>query len=277
MKSLRFLLPGLVLSLFLPAPARAQIISTMAPAEAGGTAPGGGGRKAAVHVMGGWSNWDFGGLDEAREFLESEGGGITGGQNGFIIAGDFTGRIGRGLSVGGGGWVNTVADQIRDVFLYSPNFPGGYTETISYQLYSFYGNMFYKHVGVQVGVVPFKGTLNIFDPVYLQSYEGDISQTDVNVFGMARMGSGGTRNQSWSATAGAGIYRYGERNLYLLNAPPRSPAATAFTAFANASIFVYKHLSVDMSFWYTGADKNEGTGLGNPSQSRFTIGVGVGR
>jgi hypothetical protein len=264
--SLRVLCLSTSFTVLVPALASAQIISTMIPTLDPG-APGG--RRTAVHGMGGLSNWDFGGLDQLREFLADEGGSLAGGQRGFIFAGDVAQRVGQHLSVGGGGWMNTVADQVRDVLIYSDQFPGGHIDTISRRVYSLYGNVFFKNIGAQVGMVPFRSTIAIFDPVYLRAYEGDISQNDLDVFGVGRIGS-----RHVSATVGAGIYRYGTRNLFLIGAPVKSPASTVFSAFGNGSFFVFKQLSVDVSFWYTAADKNE---FGNDSQARFTIGMGIGR
>jgi hypothetical protein len=57
-----------------------------------------------------------------------------------------------------------------------------------------------------------------------------------------------------------------------------SPAANAFTIFVNGSVGVYKRFSVDGSIWFTAADSNFSfdSGIGNQSQTRFTIGIGYG-
>jgi hypothetical protein len=265
-----------LISVLQAASASAQIISTIQPAFGGG-AGGGGARTTSVHAMIGPAIWEFGGLDELQLFLEGEGGSLTGGQRGLIVAADVSQSIGGGISVGGGGWINTVSDQVRDVNIFFPNFPGGYTETVHRRVYSFYGNLFWRRVGVQAGVVPFRGSFDIFDPVNLVAYRGDIDQTDMNVFAIGRFGASGDRPGRWAVTVGGGLYRYGTRKVYLVDTPPESTASNVGSGFVNGSIFLYRGLSLDMSLWYTAADNNPDGALGNASQTRFTVGVGFGR
>jgi hypothetical protein len=256
-----------------PRPASAQIISSILPVERG---PGGasGGGQQAWHVMGGYTNWEFGFDAAGRDLIESAGGQVDGGRKGFIVAGDFSVRARGDLSVGGGAWYNKVTNFVVSEPA-GASFP--YELTISRAYASIYGNVFYKVLGVQAGFVPARGDEHILVPGAGEASE-DYDQTDANVFAMTRFGS--TRpGPRWLATIGAGVHVYGTIPASNRFSRPESPRATAFTTFVNGSVGLGAGLSLDASFWYVGEDGNYGpeSRIGNASQSRFTIGIGYGR
>jgi hypothetical protein len=249
----------------------AQIISSLQPVGAGS---GGASGPAAptFHVMGGFTNWEFGFDAEGRQMIEDAGGTVTGGRNGFILAGDISFRVSGPVSVGAGGWYNKVTDFVVS----EPDFTTPYELTITRAVSSIYGNVFYKHFGVQAGIIPARGTETIVVSGVQASEPSN--QTDANIVGVARFGSSSSR-RPWQATAAAGVHIYGTIAANDLFQKPESPRAQAFTTFVNGSVGLVGGLSLDASFWYVGEDKNyaPGSRVGNASQTRFTIGVGYGR
>jgi hypothetical protein len=259
-------------------PASGQIISTMVPMETqspSAAAPAGPGPTAAWHVMGGFAHWSFGGDKALKDDVASKGGTSSGGNKGFILAGDVAFKAGRNMSVGFGGWYNKLTDFEAHV----PARPGFFAvdQTSTHSFSSFYGNVFYKNVGVQAGVIPLRGHTTISVPANGFNGTDDNGQTDFAIFGVARTGSKPGRPR-WSAVAGLGLYRYGSRPATTTLGFEASPAANAFTIFVNGSVGVYKRFSVDGSIWFTAADSNFSfdSGIGNQSQTRFTIGIGYG-
>ena len=251
------------------APAYAQIISIMDPAA---------NRRTGVHLMAGFADWTFPFNPASKQQVLDDGGQIQGdGSHGFIIAGDVAVRAGTSWSVGGGGWYNKVEPHILSYPDGNPNADTpiffAYDITSRASFYSLYGNVFYKRIGVQGGVVPVRSHETV-EIEFTGSGTDDFSQTDSNVFVVGRFGQ-----EKWSATAGAGLHRYGSRaagEIFYLHKD--SPAATAATAFVNAAVKLGAGFSVDGSVWYTAADKNADTpGIGNASQTRITIGIGYGR
>jgi hypothetical protein len=225
--------------------------------------------------MGGASDWRFQFVHDARTDEATVGGTVEGGERGYIGAADLVFRTGANTSVGIGGWMNKVQDLVTT----EPDQPGffGFTDTQTMTIFSVYGNMFYKHVGVQAGVVPNRSqeTLVINNGSTLAVAQ---DQTDMDVFGAARFGATQPGQARWSAMFGGGLYRYGSRPASTGFAVPASPGTIAATAFANSSIGVGAGLSIDLSFWYTAKDKNYNTNTpGNGSQTRFIVGVGYGR
>jgi hypothetical protein len=250
-------------------PASGQIISTMVPTETSTPTPAapGGGPKSAWHIMGGFANWSFG-TDALNEQTVAGVATLSGGHNGFIVAADFAVRAGGNMSVGGGAWFN----KVTDFKAHFPNF-ADLTATRSYS--SVYGNVFYKMVGVQAGVIPQRGENEVvFTPssgFASQSFSGvSNGHTDFAVFGVGRFGSKPGQRR-WSSMTGAGLYHFGSRQ----NA---NSAGNAFSIFLNGSIGVYKRFSIDASIWFTTHDQNFSAEnfTGNERQTRFTIGIGFG-
>jgi hypothetical protein len=265
MKSLAWLSLTIAVSLGRAVTADAQIISTAMPIEPSSAVSQGTRTSAArlnAHVMAGLASWDFGNGDPAP------GETLTGGRNGLIIAGDLAVRAGAKLVVGAGGWFNSVEQSVSN--------QGTTQFTIDRTAYSIYGNLFWGHVGVQAGVVPFHDHEAVSLLMNGQRYAGDetVTENDVDVFALGRFGSDSNQRR-WSAMLGAGLYRYGSRpenaGLFI---QPASPSANVFSGFGTASVAMYRRLSVDASLWYTADDGNPGA-EGNVSQLRFTIGVGL--
>jgi len=256
-------------------PASAQIISTMIPLENVSGASSTVSTRQAFHLMAGFTNWDFGFDQAGRDQVVTSGGSTSGGRNGVILAGDFSGAVADNLTIGGGGWYNKVTDWV----LSEPAGPtfNAYELTVTRAFSSIYGNVFYRHVGVQAGIIPARGKERIVLPG-LGSASDDLNQTDANVFAVARFGAARS-GLRWHTTAGAGLHVYGTIPASSVFSRPESPSAAAFTAFANASIGFGGGVSLDASFWYVGADKNYSSTsrIGNTNQSRFTIGIGYGR
>jgi hypothetical protein len=226
--------------------------------------------------MGGYTSWQFGFVKDAQDQEAQQGGTYTGGKNGFLGAADFV--VGSGnVSAGGGGWLNKVEDLITDNPGNARYFPYHGTQTIT--VFSVYGNVFYKHVGAQAGLVPIRSkssfTITRATPTTTNS-EGN--QNDFDAFLVGRWGATGANTARWAATAGGGLYRYGSRAAQP-DGTPMSPSANALSGFANTSVGIGKGLSVDASFWYTSKDKNYSADslIGNSSQARFTVGLGYGR
>ncbi|PYR77092.1 MAG: hypothetical protein DMF87_16830 [Acidobacteria bacterium] len=236
-------------------PAAAQVISTVA-----------GTRPVAFHLMGGFGETRFQFVQDIKDEEAGVGGTVTGGDRGYIGAADLAFRTGANASLGFGGWMT----KLRDLVITEPSRPGflALTDTQTFSLASVYGNLFYKHVGVQAGVVPIRSeeTLVVSGG---RTVSAPQRQTDMDAFGVARFRS---------ATFGAGLYRYGSRAASAEFNVPASPSAIAATAFANGSIGVGAGLSIDASFWYTAKDKNYNTATpGNGSRTRFLVGLGYGR
>jgi hypothetical protein len=250
----------------------AQIISTFVPPDTSAglsrdpTQAAPGSKRAAIHFMGGYTFWQFGlgpGKGEANANFSGLG---TGGHAGVIGAVDVVGNLSSRVTVGGGGWFNRILDYN---YVEQSPYDDGPDLNTTLSVYSFYGTVFYRFIGVQVGVVPSKGTLTITPDATIggPSHSYSHNQTDANVFGTVRGAS-----SRWAVVAGAGWHRYGPRVTDLHDG--KSPSGNAFTAFATASYSVSRNASIDASFWYTGKDKNAILWTGNANQSRVTIGFG---
>ena len=242
----------------------AQVISTNS-----------GDRVAAFHLMGGFSDWRFQFVADIKNEEASVGGAVEGGDRGYIGAADLVFRTGATTSVSVGGWMNKVQNLVTS----EPARPGflALTDTQTMNIYSVYGSFFYKHVGVQAGLVPMrsKETLVISNGRTVSATD---NQTDMDLFGVARFGTTRPGQRRWSAMFGAGLYRFGSRPASTEFSVPSSPAANATTAFANVSAGVGAGFSIDASAWYTAKDKNYNTATpGNGSQTRFIVGLGYGR
>ncbi len=195
---------------------------------------------------------------------------------GFIVAADFPLRLTRSLSMAVGGWYNRSTTRI----LRDPQhiFEGQivparvFTDRSAYA--SAYANVFYKWVGVQAGIVPARLTQTL-------RIEGvgetllTRSPIDSTLFAVARADLTDTFPKL-AVMFGLGIYRYAEREAGLLGEGllfegTRLPASIAPSGFGNISWVLTRHLAVDFSAWFTGAND---TRLGD-NQARATIGLGV--
>ena len=187
---------------------------------------------------------------------------------------DIAVGIGDHLTVGFGGFYNRLANLVIDFPNGNPNVTDlPYVFTGTQTFYGVYGNLFYKNIGVQAGIVPIRKTSTVVVES-LGTGSDSRGQTDADLFVIGRFG-----RARWSGTVGAGLYRYGSRAESELFLAPKSTSGNAFSAFANTSVGLGRGVSLDASVWYTGAH-NPTTGLakdGNDSQTRFTIGLGLGR
>jgi hypothetical protein len=262
------------LALVCAAAASAQIISVMVPAERVTSHK----RQTAIHGMFGASAWDFSGDASERQSAELLGATLTNPRHrGFIVAVDLARSLTPVLQLGAGGWYNRLARQAQEYPNGSPGLlidePFAYVADQAF--FSAYGSLFFKHVGVQAGFVGLRNHRHVDFAVSQGSWEVENSTVaDVDVFAVGRFGG-----RRWSATVGGGVYRYDSRPYSTLLPVPDSPPSVAPTAFANASLFVLPRVSVDVSMWYTARDGNYSRAdlTGNPSQTRLTIGLGVGR
>jgi hypothetical protein len=274
----------------LAASASAQIISTSIPkGEQAQNEQG-----VNFHLMGGYTYWDFASIEKAKK--ENTSG--SGGHNGVIAAGDVVFRVNKDVSIGAGGWFNKISD-VTIICTSGPcllgDFESSSTDTGSkLKAYSLYGSLFYKKVGVQGGLVHSSENEDVSlvrqDSAVLTSSDTTKS-SDFDLFAVYR---GGGKKSSFSA--GVGIYHYAaipaqdirvlfngtpaillpSGEPFILNLPGQE-STTSLSAFANASVNVVSHVSLDASFWFigpSGKDAVTGDRL-NDTATRFTIGVGV--
>jgi hypothetical protein len=234
-----------------PSRTSAQIISTMLPPEST-SAPPGVSRTYAFHFMGGFADWETSfdpGVIQALNAL----GDLHGHEgHGFILAGDMTFRAGRDLTAGVGGWYNRVTPVVGSF----PEF-GSLEFDMGSSYYAFYGNVFYRYIGVQAGLIPIQRHVTLKDPGH--AFTDHYGEIDGNVFVVGRIA-----RAKWFGTLGGGFYRYGEQPPIDLFQLPGLPAAVGFSWFGNASLALGKGLWVDASIWRTG-------------KTRLTIGVGFSR
>src|SRR4029079_13347294 len=172
-----------------------------------------------------------------------------------------------------GAWFNKVG---RFSINSNPaQFPRGVTDTFDRSFSSVYGNVFYKYIGVQGGVIRVTEKVETVITDVGTITDDDGGQKDIDVFAVGRVPSiPGFRQVG--LLIGAGAYRYGTRSQ---DAGPRlgppSPSAMVFSGFSDITFRIYKGLVADLSLWYTAADKDRGiNGLGNAQQTRVTYGLG---
>jgi hypothetical protein len=248
------------------APARAQIIFTIPPqAAANGEYPTG------WHVMAGPSAWDFGYTRTEFDTAKS--------RTGFLVAGDFSKRVSKSVAVGGGGWYNGVSEYSVDGWsdINNPYAQSDITHVLGRNLFSVYGSVFYKNVGVQAGVVPVSVRHTVITKATGASVsDDDGGQVDTTVFGVVRLGPNDQELLKTSIAVGWGIQRFGARPEDAgIGDVPASPASIVFSGFGAFSVYLFKGLSADMSFWYTFGDEAGGVkDVGNRDQFRGTFGLG---
>jgi len=218
-------------------PGWAQIISTSTPTVAGRPSD----QKFAFHVMGGYASWEFAGL----QAIEADTGRDFSTPDGFIGAGDFTYEASDAVSIGVGGWFNTVKTEID---LSESGIQASVDADI--KIASGYANAYYKAIGVQVGFVRNSATVTgrVLNEVFSDE---DITTTDVTYFLVGRFGG-----ERWALGAGAGVYQF-------------DGGGSTGTGFLNLSYKVAGNLSVDAGGWYIGESD-----AGDDQSSRGTIGLG---
>jgi hypothetical protein len=246
----------------LAAPATAQIIATSIPKSIAG---GGGGRWAFHLMYSPYAKWRINTFDETVEpdnvlFL------ATGAKPkaDFLGAAEVAFKAGDAATIGIGGWYNKIGrttadyvffqtDQDGDFFLAGPmDLDVTYTEG--------HANLFYKDLGVQFGIVHSSRTvagmtadvatlndedldLNAVNQI-LTTIEGTKeTANDLDGYLIYKVGGTSGNDTNWSFSLGGGFYRY---DALKKNVP---------SAFATATVGLYKGLGVDASYWYVGKTK----------------------
>jgi hypothetical protein len=242
----------------LATPATAQIIATSIPKSISG----GGEGRWAFHIMySPYAKWRINTFQEDDvSFL------ATGAKpkSSFLGAAEAAFKAGDSATLGLGGWYNKVKRHTADYvfFLTDPTgdffIAGPLDNDVSYT--EGHVNAFYKDLGVQFGLVHSSRTVNSItaDVAFLDDFE--IDPAEVNPFLVPVNGTketandydgyliykvGGTsgNNTNWSFSLGGGFYRY------------QAVKKTVPSAFATATLGIYKGLGVDASFWYVGKSK----------------------
>lgn len=241
---------GVLLAVSLASSAGAQIISTSVPKDTGGAAA----KNWNLHVMAGYTRWDIGELND-QTFGEPGSG--SGGKNGGIVAADVAVRAGDALTVNVGGWFNKLQPF---------KLPGeGLSISRSTAISSGYGSVSFKGVGVQAGIVHYSHSwafASAFANVPAPA-DFDESVNDFDAFATYRRGGTAGNDRQWSFSVGAGLFRAA--------AVGDLPASTSFSGFGNASLGLYKGLSVDAAYWYIG---NQTVSYQDENGSRMTVGIG---
>lgn len=220
--------------------------------------------------MAGLTDWEFGYTRLEAELKV---------RHGFIAAADFGVRLGESITVGVGGWANSLRPYSIEGRSSSALFgPQDIVHTFSRSMYSVYGSLFYKGVGVQAGIVPVrvKQTTTVKASGSSVS-DDDGGQIDATLFGVVRMALTEEEDDiNLSFTAGLGVVRYGSRRPDAgIGVWPASPSSVAGSAFFNLAWQFYKQLTFDLSAWLTWSDAAGGlTGVGNRGGSRTTAGLG---
>ena len=269
------------------APATAQIIATSIPKSISG---GGEGRWAFHLMYSPYAKWRINTFDEdAVSFLATG----TKPKSDFLGAAEVAFKAGDSATIGIGGWYNKIGganadylflltDPEGDVVLAGPlNLDVTYTEA--------HANIFYKDLGVQVGLVRTSRTVNSitatdaalngepFDPAIANIFLADVSgvketANDLDGYLIYKAGGTSANDTNWSFSLGGGFYRYD------------SLKKTVPSAFATVTLGIYKGLGVDASYWYVGktkrselqealADLDDLDFNIDQNQSRFMVGV----
>jgi hypothetical protein len=275
--------------------ASAQIISVSVPRDAStASATPVGEKKFAVHVMASpMSKWKYN--EFAGAALEDSGGSLfdvgifSGSPNSdFLFAGETVFKVGRDVTVGVGGWHNkvgnvqytfdgaTIDSDFVPIDFVSGTLHGDLT------LFEGHGNVFYKNVGVQGGLVHTSSKLtssaivnslafpfDIGKP--LRSIEQDNSANDWDLYGIYKYG--GELNRPFGISAGAGIYaKQGTTD----SSQRAAENQKVFSGFVTASVDIYRGFGFDASYWYIAKTKAVigGSPLVSDAASRFTLGFG---
>lgn len=286
------------LGMALAAPASAQIIATSIPREDIGGGTGAGQGKFALHLMASpFAKWKINSYVEepkGAEFPDFQQVSSTDSKSKFIGAAEVAFAAGDDVSIGLGGWYNTLGET--DVQVAELDFRNGFAfggaATQKLKVAEIHGNVFYKSIGVQVGLVRTSATLTGFraGSVVIDLETGEAVQfpTDVRLsdlglpeeefssdnwdaFLVYKKGGGSGSRNPWGVSLGAGVYH-------------DSQASTSkFSGFATASVGLFRGLGIDASIWYVGGSKPTAARREldeffedaiADNLSRFTIGLG---
>ncbi len=199
--------------------------------------------------MAGYASWSFADIEKFKKELKADP--TTSGidvatPGGILVAADVAFQTSEKVSVGFGGFNNTFGLKVED---------NGFTfADQKANLFSFYTNIFYQHIGAQVGVLRFSSTDDTIDPnTGVPDPASNASETDFDFFLAGRSGG-----EKWSAGAGAGAYYLGG-----------DAKETVLSAYVNGSFKLTKGISIDAGYWYLGETK-----AGDDSASRLSAGAG---
>ena len=271
----------------LAAPATAQIIATSIPKSIAG----GGEGRWAFHVMyAPYAKWKINQFEETDLDLIS----LKANKNSkFLGAAEVAFSAGDNVTLGLGGWFNKIGGTDYD-FLFLEfgddifGLDGVRTDNVTYT--EGHANIFYKDLGLQVGLVHGKATttnlrignflfnefvftrqdlVDVLGAAEVTAIENDargaeISTTDMDAYLVYKAGARDRDARGWGFSLGAGVYRYG------------GSKKTVPSGFATVSVGLYKGLGIDSSFWYihkSNSDTQELLGV-TDNLSRFTVGVG---
>jgi hypothetical protein len=246
----------------LAAPAAAQIIATSIPKSISG----GGEGRWAFHVMySPYAKWKINTFEEdPRNFLATSGKP----KSDFLGAAEVAFKAGDAVTVGVGGWYNKIGTNTSDYIFVGitdegddVTFAGPVDLDVTYT--EGHANVFYKDLGVQFGIVHNSRTVRAIttDVVIVNGQSG--SQADIDFANQLLAGIAGVKDTAndydgyliykvgrtsgndtnWSFSLGGGFYRY---DLLKKTVP---------SAFATATVGIFKGLGVDASFWYVGKTK----------------------
>lgn len=277
----------------LAAPASAQIIATSIPREDVGGGTGAGRSKFSLHLMASpFAKWKINSYIEEPKgagFPDFQQASTTDSASKFIGAVEAAFAAGDNWSIGLGGWYNTLGEPDVDVFeidlIGGTIFGGLATEEMSVS--ELHGNVFYKDVGIQVGLVRTStkitglraGAILIdlnTDEVIEFTEDAPItgqetfSNNNWDAFLVYKKGSA-PGSTPWGISLGGGVYH------------DSAASSTKFSGFVTASVGIFKGLGIDASYWYVGGSsptpaRQELEELFEEAiaenMSRFTIGIG---
>jgi hypothetical protein len=243
----------------LAAPATAQIIATSIPKSIAG---GGEGRWAFHLMYSPYAKWKINTFEEGpSEFLATSGNP----KSSFLGAAEVAFKAGDAATIGIGGWYNKIGKKTSDYAFFgvTPDgavlFAGPMNLDVTYT--EGHANVFYKDLGVQFGIVHNSRTVNDIsatvatvngDPFPLDIANDILASTvigakdtanDYDGYLIYKAGGTGGSDNNWSFSLGGGFYRY---DIVKKTVP---------SAFATATVGLYKGLGVDASFWYVGKTK----------------------
>jgi hypothetical protein len=246
----------------LAAPATAQIIATSIPKSIAG---GGEGRWAFHLMYSPFAKWKINTFEEdpaASNFLATSGNPKAS----FLGAAEVAFKAGDAVTLGVGGWYNKIGNKTSDYLFLGVNnqgdsvlFAGPMNLDVSYT--EGHANLFYKDLGVQFGLVHNSRTVNAIsaDIAQVGGLPGDLDQANAllnaNVVGakdtandtdgylIYKAGGNSGNDTNWSFSLGGGFYRY---DIVKKTVP---------SAFATATVGLYRGLGVDASYWYVGKTK----------------------
>jgi len=247
------------LALAVAAPATAQIIATSIPKSIAG---GGEGRWAFHLMYSPWAKWKINTFEEdPSSFLATSGNP----KSAFLGAAEVAFKAGDDFTVGLGGWYNKIGTKPHDYIFFTVVdgstvlFSGPTDLDLTYT--EGHANVFYKDLGVQFGLVHNSRTVKAISadiaevdgvPFPLGDANAILADTvvgakdtanDYDAYLIYKVGGTSANDTNWSFSLGGGIYHY---DMVKKTVP---------SAFATATLGLYKGLGVDASFWYVGKTK----------------------